>query len=207
MVDRAAGKTLPRPTHRAHNRKPRGRTIRAHSQGDGQRTHSRHRGRGKLAREIAIELQDCDIGALVTTGETCARRDAADRHLKLRFIGQRLFGRHDNVWHPQYAAHMGAVLAPRRRKKTARAGDKLAQRVRKLDQGGIRHRSLHCLDGDQRWANRDGDGIGRMTGQHLAVWPGAHVWRYSYLTAMSAHPPPQEFELDPYSARVAHVYE
>jgi S1-C subfamily serine protease len=46
-----------------------------------------------------------------------------------------------------------------------------------------------------------------MTGENLAVWPGARSSRRSYLNAMSALPSSQEFELDPYSARVAHVYE
>jgi len=46
-----------------------------------------------------------------------------------------------------------------------------------------------------------------MTGENLAVWLGARVRRHSYLNGMSALPSSQEFELDPYSARVAHVYE
>ena len=46
-----------------------------------------------------------------------------------------------------------------------------------------------------------------MTGSDLAVWPGARPWRGSYVDAMSAIPNTEEFELDPYSARVSHAYE
>src|SRR5262245_7685176 len=46
-----------------------------------------------------------------------------------------------------------------------------------------------------------------MPRDDLAVRPGARTCRRSYLAGMSAIPVSQDFELDPYSARVSHAYE